>query len=317
MSAERGGHWRSDEWHRADATGRAGIVGALASAVDQPVGQEGASMPDDIRDAPVDEYWDRFEVRWTGLLSYRYLGRNTAAVDRGGGETMRLRYDMRNPSGGIMAAPLCIASPESGGMADDEYVPSPVIASLHILDDARDVREIEVRREVIRIGRQMGFSRSKIVDAADPARVIALSEGMGVSLGQPPPGFEPVDNPPIDVEDSPAMPPLHVVFGARRRPDGAWELPELSDELSSPDAALHLGPIHVVLEAAAMELVSREAGSDALQVEDWHVMFVARGKVGPFRVGGEAIGGRPGRVGGLPACALACRIARLRRRVLG
>ena len=254
-------------------------------------------MPDDIRDAAVDEYWDRFEERWTGLLSYRYLGRIDGALDRGGGDTMRLRHDMRNPSGGIMAAPLCIASPESGGMADDEYVPNPVIASLHVLDDARDVREIAVRREVIRIGRQMGFSRSRIVDAADPTRVIALSEGMGVSLGTPPPGFERVDNPPIDVEDSPAMPPLHVVFGARRRPDGDWELPELSDELSSPDAALHLGPIHVVLEAAAMELASRESRGQALQIEDWHVMFVARGKVGPFRVDGEAIGGRHGRIG--------------------
>jgi hypothetical protein len=257
-------------------------------------------MPDDIRDAPVGEYWDRFERRWTGLLSYRYLGRSSAALDRGGGETMRLRHDMRNPSGGVMAAPLCIASPESGGMADDAYVPNPVIASLHILDDACDVREIEVRREVIRVGRRMGFSRSRIVDATDAGRVIALSEGMGVSLGQPPPGFEPVGNPPMAIEDSAGLPPLHVAFGARRRPDGTWELPELSDELSSPDAALHLGPIHVVLEAAAMELASREAGTDALQIEDWHVMFVARGKVGPFRVAGEAIDSRQGRI----ACRL-------------
>ena len=185
-------------------------------------------------------------------------------------------------------------------MADDAYVPNPVIASLHVLDDARDVGEIEVRREVIRLGRRTGFSRSQIVDAADSERVIALSEGMGVSLGEPPPGFEPLDNPPIAVEDSAALPPLHVVFGAHRRPDGVWELPELSDELSSPDAALHLGPIHVVLEAAAMELASREAATDTLQIEDWHVMFVARGKVGPFRVAGEAIGGRQGRV----ACRL-------------
>jgi hypothetical protein len=254
-------------------------------------------MPDDIRDGPIDEYWDRFEQRWTGLLSYRYLGKSNPTLDRGGAETMRLRHDMRNPSGGIMAAPLCIASPESGGMADDAFVPNPVVASLHILDDARDVGEIEVRREVIRIGRQMAFSRSRIVDAANPERVIALAEGMGVSLGEPPPGFEPVDNPPLAIEDSPALPPLHIVFGARRRPDGAWELPELSDELSSPDAALHLGPIHVVLEAAATELASQEAGTDALQIEDWHVMFVARGKVGPFRVGGDATSGGLGRIG--------------------
>src|SRR4029453_10365927 len=99
-----------------------------------------------------DGYWDRFERRWTGLLSYRYLGKSSPALDRGGREKMRLRNDMRNPAGGIMAAALCIASPESGGMADDAFVPNPVIASLHILDDARDVGEIEVWREVIRIG---------------------------------------------------------------------------------------------------------------------------------------------------------------------
>jgi hypothetical protein len=254
-------------------------------------------MPEDIRDVAVEEYWERFEERWTGLLSYRYLGRTHAALDKGGADTMRLRHDMRNPAGGIMAAPLCIASPESGGMADDAFVPNPVIASLHVLDDARDVAEIEVRRDVIRVGRRMGFSRSEIVDAADPQRVIALSQGMGVSIGEPPPGFEAVDNPPLDVEDSPTLPPLHAVFGARRRDDGGWELPPLSDDLASPDAALHLGPIHVVLEAAAMELAARAAGTDALQVEDWHVMFVARGKVGPFRVSGDAMAGGLGRIG--------------------
>ena len=140
------------------------------------------------------------------------------------------------------------------------------------------MREIEIQSETIRVGRQMGFSRSKIVDADNPDRLIALSEGSGVSIGQPPPGFEHVDNPVIDVVDSPSLPPLHVAFGARQRAPGVWELPELSDELSSPDAALHLGPIHVVLEAAAMDLVAHEAGTDAVQVDDWHVMFVARGR---------------------------------------
>ena len=165
---------------------------------------------------------------------------------------------MRNSVGGIMAAPLCIASPESGGMADDLFVPNPVIVSMQVIDDARGVREIEIVSETIRVGRQMGFSRSKILDADNPDRLIALSEGSGVSIGQPPPGFEHVDNPVIDVVDSPSLPPLHVAFGAQRRAPGVWELPELSDELSSPDAALHLWPVDVVLEAAAMDLVAQQ-----------------------------------------------------------
>ena len=167
-------------------------------------------MPEDIRDVPAEQCWDTFESKWTSLLSYRYLGRQHKSLDKNAGdrEVMLLRHDMRNSAGGIMAAPLCIASPESGGMSDDLYVPNPVIASMQVLDDARDVREIEIRREVIHIGRTMGFSRAAIVDADNPERVIALSEGMGVSLGGTPMGHELVDNPPIEIVDSPKQLPV-------------------------------------------------------------------------------------------------------------
>ncbi|HEX5588650.1 MAG TPA: hypothetical protein VFZ17_15190, partial [Acidimicrobiia bacterium] len=150
-----------------------------------------AERPIDIREIDADDYWQAFEHKWTALLTYRYLGKRTPSLDVGvDSVTMPLRHDMRNASGGIMAAPLCIASPESGGMADDLYVPNPVIASMQVLDDARDVREIAVHPETIKIGRSMGFSRARIVDADDPSRVIALSEGMGVSLGGTPSPYE-------------------------------------------------------------------------------------------------------------------------------
>lgn len=253
-------------------------------------------MPEDIRNTAPADYWKEFEHRWTSLLSYRYLGRVNEILDAGvEAASMPLRHDMRNALGGIMAAPLCIASPESGGMADDFYVPNPVIASMQIVDDARDVRSVQVLSDTVRVGRQMGFSRSRIVDADDHSRLIALSEGMGVSLGGTPEGFAPVENPSIDVVDSPDLPPLHQVFGASRRADG-WILPELTLELASPDAALHLGPIHVVLETAATEAAAQLAGTDALQIEDWHVMFVARGKVGPFRAVADPYAGNLERV---------------------
>ena len=96
-------------------------------------------MPDDIREVPDEKYWNTFESMWTNLLSYRYLGRRHGSLDKGveGPETMVLRHDMRNAAGGIMAAPLCIAAPESGGMGDDLFVPNPVSASMQVLDDAR------------------------------------------------------------------------------------------------------------------------------------------------------------------------------------
>lgn len=247
--------------------------------------------PSDIRDAEAGRYWEEFEVRWTGLLSYRYLGRSHRGFDRtsdgaeaDGPDTMRLRHDMRNSTSGVMAAPLCIAAPEAGGFSDIDAVPNPIVASLQIVDTAVDVAEIEIIRDVVRTGRITGFSRTRIVDAANRARTIAFSEGVGVDIGPPPPGgFRPVANPPIDVVDSPSLPPLHAVFGAQRDERGVWSLPELSADLASPDAALHLGPIHVLAEAAATEAAEREFAGPA-QVVSWHVMFVARGKVGPFPV---------------------------------
>lgn len=257
-----------------------------------------SDRPVDIRSVHPDEYWKVFEKRWTSLLSYRYLGRVNSGLDsNAGAEEMAVRHDMRNSLGGLLVAPLCIFSPEAGGMNDDESVPNPVIASMQVVDDARGVGKLHSIPEVVKLGRQMGFSRTLIVDDADHSRVIAISEGMGISLGGTPGHYEKVDNPPIAIQDSPDLPPLHKVFGARRDAEGVWRLPELSLELASPDAALHLGPQHIVIETAAMEAAALLTGTDRLQAESYHCMFVARGKVGPFRATVEAHLGSEGRVG--------------------
>jgi hypothetical protein len=99
-----------------------------------------------------------------------------------------------------------------------------------------------VEREVIPHGRTMGFTRSRVLDADDLSRVIAVSSGLGVSLGDIPDGHEKVDYPPIAVDDSPSVPPLTTAFGAKRGDDRCWRLPPLVPELSAPHAALHLGP---------------------------------------------------------------------------
>jgi acyl-coenzyme A thioesterase PaaI-like protein len=253
-------------------------------------------MLEDIRNISREDHWNQFEKAWTTLLSYRYLGKVSpdldANVER---ESMPLRSDMRNSTGGIMAAPLCIASPEPY-WRDDECIPAPVVMSYEILDSARDVRGVVVTREVIHLGRTMGFSRSRIFDIDDADRLIAVSTGTGVSLGKVPDGYQKVDNPPIDVKDSPSLPPLHVVFGAQLGSDGLWRLPELKAELASPHAALHLGPINIVLERAATDRVVEEAGSDAVQVESWTVMMVRPGTVGPFRAVAEVMSRRSERL---------------------
>jgi len=256
-------------------------------------------MPRDIRelrDDP-DGYAAELRQRWGALLSYRYLGRTYSSMDLGPvDDTVTLRRDMRNPAGGVLLAVFGIASPEGGGMSDLEAVPNPVIHSCQVLDPGRDVRRIEVVSEVLKRGRQMGYSRSRIVDADEPGRVLALTEGQGISLGTPPGGLERMPVDPIVVVDGPDLPPLWQVFGCARRPDGRWVLPVLSAEVASPDAALHLGPQFVILETAAVDLATQAAGSDRLQGISSHVMFLARGKVGPFRADGQPVGGSDGLV---------------------
>ena len=246
----------------------------------------------DVRDGPPEEYWDRLRAMMgpEGLISYWYLGR--AFNQDQDPDTMRLRRDMRNPAGGVLAAPLAIAAPETGGWRDREVVPAPVAYSLHILEDAADVAQVRIARSTVRQGRTMGFSRSEITDAARPGRVIAVTTGIGVKLGDAPSGFRPIDLPP-DIPDTDDLPPLHVVFGARRDADG-WRLPALAPRLASTSASLHLGPIHVAFEAAAMEAAAARAGTDAVQAEDWDVHFAAPGTAGPFLVAAEAMAGRGG-----------------------
>jgi hypothetical protein len=255
----------------------------------------------DIRELTGDPaaYAAELRRRWAGLLSYRYIGRNHGTMNTGPVDnTVTLRRDMRNAAGGLLVAPVSISSPEGNVGSDLVAVPNPVIHCCQILDDARGVKRIEVvESEVLRSGARMGYSRSKIVDADDPSRIIAFTEGQGVRIGTPPEGLEKMESGKLEIVDSPDLPPLWQAFGASRRDDGHWVLPELSIELASPDAALHIGPQHVVLETAAIDLATRLVGTDLLQMQTWHVMFLARGKAGPFRVDGEAVHGAVGRVG--------------------
>lgn len=256
-------------------------------------------MPQDIRDLTGDPqaYAAELRRRWGGLLSYRYIGRSYPSMDLGPvDDTVTLRRDMRNTVGGVLLAVLGISSPEGGGMSDLEAVPNPVIHSCQILDPGADVQRIEVISQTVRRGRQLGYSRSRIIDADNPPRVLALTDGQGISIGIPPDGLQKMPVDPIGIVDSPELPPLWQVFGGHRRAEGHWALPELTDDVASPDAALHIGPQFVILETAALDAAAAVAGTDRLQGVSSHVMFLSRGKVGPFRAQCDAMPGADGRV---------------------
>ena len=219
-----------------------------------------------------------------GLLSYRYIGRNHSSMNTGAVDnTVTLRRDMRNAAGGLLVAPLSISAPEGDVGSDLVAVPNPVIHSCLILDDAHDVTRIEVvDSEMLRSGARMGYSRSKIVDADDHDRVIAFTEGQGVRIGTLPRGSRRCPRPSSRSSTHPTCRRCGRRSARSCRDDGHWVLPELSVELASPDAALHIGPQHVVLETAAIDLAAELVGTDMLQMQAWHVMFLARGKVGPL-----------------------------------
>lgn len=90
----------------------------------------------ELTDSP-EAYADELRRRWGGLLSYRYIGRSYASMDLGPEDnTVTIRRDMRDPTGGLLLAVLCIAAPEGGHLSDLEAVPNPVIHSCQILDPA-------------------------------------------------------------------------------------------------------------------------------------------------------------------------------------
>src|SRR6185437_9357496 len=99
----------------------------------RPRHEGGAVTLRDIRELKEDKeaYAAELERRWTGLLSYRYIGRRYGSMDldADGDDFVRLRHDFRNSTGGLMVAPLAIASPEGGGRSDLEVVRNPVIHS--------------------------------------------------------------------------------------------------------------------------------------------------------------------------------------------
>src|SRR5512134_1772897 len=110
----------------------------------------------DIRELGRDKaaYAAELERRWSGLLSYRYIGRRFGSMDTGDGidATVRVRRDFRNTTGGLLVAPLAIASPEGGGMTDLEAVPNPVIHSVQLLDPGHDLKRIEVISTQLKAG---------------------------------------------------------------------------------------------------------------------------------------------------------------------
>jgi acyl-coenzyme A thioesterase PaaI-like protein len=215
-----------------------------------------------------------------GLISYRYLGCNSVALDRHHAEgRMRIRHDMRG-TGGLLVAPLGIALLDTAGINVDAIATvAPTRIDLDILEAAFDVEEVRIAGQIVREGRSQMFTDARIEDARQPGRVIAYGATSWAVVAPVPPGYRYV-SPGPGAPESDRMPPLATVFGGESVPAGGFSLAGLSPRIGA--RMLHQGPIQVLLEAAAGEVARAEAGSDRIRIEHSGVTIVQRGTVGPF-----------------------------------
>jgi len=232
-----------------------------------------------------EEFWAQYEAIMgpEGLMTYRYIGsRGAVAHDAYHSEsTAVVRRDMRGPAG-ILAAALEIMGGDCLSILDDAIaIPAPVNCSLGIVDRGDGVAEARVHGRIDHAGRSQMFTAFVISDAADPSRVLAIGSNLSVVMGPAPEGARYVPPGPGMADDD-SLPLLWEAFGAVRREDGRYEIPELTAHLGSTSASLHHGPTQVILEAASTDAALAAAGGDGLTLSHWNVAFTARGTAGPF-----------------------------------
>lgn len=235
----------------------------------------------------VDAFWKAWEQSLgpEGLISYRYLGCNSVAIDRHQAEgRMRLRRDLRGP-GGPLVGPLGIALLDTAGINVDAIATAaPTQIDIDVLEDATDVEEVRIVGRIIREGRSQMFTDGRIEDASRPGRTIAYGTTSWAVVAPVPPGYRYVEPGP-GIPETDALPPLPKVFDAETRPGGGYAIGGLSERIGA--RMLHQGPIQILLEAAATEVVRTQAGTDQVRLEHSGVTIVQRGTVGPFVTSAE------------------------------
>jgi acyl-coenzyme A thioesterase PaaI-like protein len=235
-------------------------------------------MPD--TDATVDDKTSAFAG--SKLVSYRYVGCNAVALDHHNATgRMRIRSDLRSQKG-LLAAPLAIAMLDAAGITVDPVnVASPIDIALQFFDDGTGVEEVVIHGSTTREARKNVFTEARIVDAADPGRLLALGSVDWAVIAPQPEGFR-YGNPGPGVPDEPPMPPLTEVFGADRRDDGSYAIPGLGPTVGT--GLLHHGPMLVTVEAAA-----RDQLDPAAELTAFSLRIVRPGKTGPFVTSAEVV----------------------------
>ena len=206
---------------------------------------------------------------------------------------MQIRRDLRT-QGGVRGAPLAIAALDTAGINIDRFHHLALTRiDVHVFDDGAGLEEVRVVGTVLREARTQVFTEATIEDESDARRVVAFATADWAILAPTPEGFEYTDPGP-GVPDTPDLPPLSDAYDAHPSAGGGFVIDGLSTRVGVD--TLHHGPILVALEAAALEVATAHAGTDALRIEDFSTRFVKAGRVGPFVARAETTASRAGTV---------------------
>ncbi len=221
------------------------------------------------------------------LVSYRHFGTRSVLVDRHHATgTMPMRPDMR-ASGGMLLAPLAIGMLDAAGNNMDRYYQLGLTQiDIHAFDGAPGTERVALASEVVREARTQVFTEVVLTDEAD-GRVIGHGSANWAIINPTPPGFTYTDPGPGPRYESP-MPSLAEVFGAQSAGGGGYIISGLSPRLGAD--MLHHGPIMVVMEAAAFDLATSEAGAHPLTPVAMSCRIVRAGRKGPFRIRSGLLG---------------------------
>jgi acyl-coenzyme A thioesterase PaaI-like protein len=194
---------------------------------------------------------------------------------------MPINDDVR-VSAGLRAAPLGLAFEQ--GVASylfDRVMAVPSQISLHIRDDGAGVTGIVSHTRLVRLGRTLVTVDGRIVDDADPARLIAYGSiawsVIGEAPGLPPQNEHPAEPLPaagVDVIDAAGITAL--ADGSGCQVDG------ITPQTTGPGGILHAGMFQLLCEQAALVACQTATGAAKARAVDCTYNFLQPGKVGPF-----------------------------------
>jgi hypothetical protein len=224
--------------------------------------------------------WGRWSSAADELVSYRYLGCRSVAVDATHATgNMALRSDMRW-RGGVLGTPLAIAMLDTAGInIDGVRFGALVHVALHVHEAAAGVRAVRVDGEVPRLARRAIFTECVIADADDPDRVLAHGSADWISLGEVGRAWTYTDPGP-GAADEPPMPALIAAYSVVPGGGGTYRIPTLHPGIG--DQLLHHGPLLLALEWQAKGLADEAAAGAPLELRAFDVRLMRGGTEPPF-----------------------------------